>query len=102
MDWNDFYGAYIEYEHHGIHGYCEVIVNDWRRVMAKLDSFVENSTENFIGAFGDRINYEVDMVDYFEEFKYLNESMESSEAIELIVKNEIKRNDYEAGTPYTS
>jgi len=102
MDWNDFYGAYIEYEHHGIHGYCEVIVNDWRRVMAELDSFVENSTENFIGAFGDRINYEVDMVDYFEGFKYLNELMESSEAIELIVKNEIKRNDYEAGTPYTS
>ena len=102
MDWNDFYGAYIEYEHHGVYDYSEVIVHDWHKVMAELDSFVENSTENFIGAFGDRINYEVDMVDYFEEFKYLNESMESSGAIELIVKNEIKRNDYEAGTPYTS
>ncbi|MCK4795433.1 MAG: hypothetical protein KAV87_67510, partial [Desulfobacteraceae bacterium] len=104
MDWNDFYGAYIEYEHHGFYGYSRVIVDDWRRVMAELDSFVEESTEVFIDAFGDRINYEVDMVDYFEEFKYLNlnESMESSEAIELIVKNEIKRNDYEAGTSYTS
>lgn len=102
MDWNDFYGVYIEYEHHGVYGYSKVIVDDWHKVMAELDSFVENSTENFIGAFGDRINHEVDMVDYFEEFKYLNESMESSEAIELIVENEIKRNDYEAGTPYTS
>ncbi len=102
MDWNDFYGAYIEYEYHGIYGYCKVIVNDWHKVMAELDSFVENSTENLISAFGDRINYEVDMDDYFEEFKYLNESMESSEAIELVVKNEIQQTQYEVGTPYTS
>lgn len=102
MDWNDFYGAYIEYEYHGIHGYSKVIVDDWHKVMAELDSFVEKSTECFTGAFGDGINYEVDMDDYFEEFKYLNESIESSEAIELIVKNEIQQTQYEVGTPYTS
>ena len=53
MDWNDFYGAYIEYEHHGVYDYSRVIVDDWRRVMAELDSFVEESTGVFIDAFGD-------------------------------------------------
>ncbi len=101
MDWNDFYGAYIEYEHHGVYGYSKVIVDDWHKVMAELDSFVEESTEVFIDAFGDGINF-VELADCYEEFKYLNEEMSPCEAIELVIKNEIKRNNYDLGTLYTS
>ena len=101
MDWNDFYGAYIEYEYHGIHDYSKVIVDDWHKVMAELDSFVEESTEVFIDAFGDGINF-VELADCYEEFKYLNEEMSPCEAIELVIKNEIKRNNYDLGTLYTS
>jgi len=102
MDWNDFYGVYIEYEHHGVYGYSKVIVDDWHKVMAELDSFVENSTECFIEAFGDRINCTVDLVDCYEEFEYLNEEMSPCEIIWLVVKNEIKCNNHELDTPYTS
>ena len=101
MDWNDFYGAYIEYEHHGVYGYSKVIVDDWHKVMVELDSFVEESTEVFIDAFGDGINF-VELADCYEEFKYLNEEMSPCEAIELVIKNEIKRNNYDLGTLYTS
>ncbi len=101
MDWNDFYGAYIEYEHHGIHSYSKVIVDDWHKVMAELDSFVEESKGVFIDAFGDSINF-VELADCYEEFKYLNEEMSPCEAIELVIKNEIKRNNYDLGTLYTS
>lgn len=101
MDWNDFYGAYIEYEHHGVYDYSKVIVDDWHKVMVELDSFVEESTEVFIDAFGDGINF-VELADCYEEFKYLNEEMSPCEAIELVIKNEIKRNNYDLGTLYTS
>ena len=70
-------------------------------VMAELDSFVEESTGVFIDAFGDSINF-VELADCYEEFKYLNEEMSPCEAIELVIKNEIKRNNYDLGTLYTS
>lgn len=104
MNWNDLYGAYIEYENYSIYGYSRIIVDDWHKVMTELDSFVKESTEGLIGSFSERINWEVEdnFIDYVDEFKYLDETMNSCEAIELVVKNEIEQSSYQPGTPYQS
>ena len=102
MKQKDLYGACIEYHHEGVYDYKVVLLDKWHRVMSVLDSFVKDSTDAFVASFYEQINGDLEgnLGDYIEEFGYLEESTHPCDAIKLVVNNEIKRSNYEPGTPY--